>query len=146
VGLLQVNIVIDILLVYASTCLPTPVIFCVARFIAAAEVWRCQLAVSERRRSYYLRQLTVLIASFAGSQGATIGVYLSGIFATGIRSRAQSIGSATHWIFNALIAGGFRHRYAFQVRAVRSFASMMPPQFAAAFSCCPKRAERRRNE
>ncbi|WP_242443392.1 MFS transporter [Sphingobium sp. LB126] len=49
----------------------------------------------------------VFILFFAVSQGAVIWVYLSEIFPTAVRARGQSIGSATHWLLNALIAFGF---------------------------------------
>lgn len=51
--------------------------------------------------------LLVFIAAFALSQGAVIWVYLSEIFPTAVRARGQSLGSATHWIMNALISMGF---------------------------------------
>jgi sugar porter (SP) family MFS transporter len=47
------------------------------------------------------------IASFAFSQGAVIWVYLAEVFPTAVRARGQSIGIATHWIMNALIAWSF---------------------------------------
>jgi sugar porter (SP) family MFS transporter len=58
-------------------------------------------------RALLLPLLVVFIASFAGSQGAVIWVYLSEIFPTAVRARGQSIGSATHWIMNAAIAALF---------------------------------------
>ncbi len=51
--------------------------------------------------------LILFIASFAISQGAVIWVYLSEIFPTAVRARGQSLGSATHWIMNALISAVF---------------------------------------
>jgi hypothetical protein len=51
--------------------------------------------------------LVVFIAAFAISQGAVIWVYLSEIFPTPVRARGQSLGSATHWIMNALISALF---------------------------------------
>lgn len=47
------------------------------------------------------------IAAFAFSQGAVIWVYLSEIFPTAVRARGQSLGSATHWVMNALISWAF---------------------------------------
>jgi len=44
------------------------------------------------------------IALFAFSQGAVIWVYLSEVFPTAVRAKGQSLGSATHWIMNALIS------------------------------------------
>jgi sugar porter (SP) family MFS transporter len=54
-----------------------------------------------------LWMLVLFIASFAISQGAVIWVYLSEVFPTAIRARGQSVGSATHWVMNALISMAF---------------------------------------
>ncbi|MDT8758300.1 sugar porter family MFS transporter [Sphingomonas psychrotolerans] len=54
-----------------------------------------------------LPALIGFILFFAISQGAVIWVYLSEIFPTAVRARGQSLGSATHWAINALIAFGF---------------------------------------
>ncbi len=54
-----------------------------------------------------LWMLLLFIVSFAFSQGAVIWVYLSEIFPTPVRSRGQSLGSATHWIMNAIISAVF---------------------------------------
>jgi len=62
---------------------------------------------SSTGRGWLLPLLILFIASFAVSQGAVIWVYLSEIFPTDVRARGQAIGSATHWILNALIAGAF---------------------------------------
>ena len=51
--------------------------------------------------------LVAFIASFAVSQGAVIWVYLSELFPTAVRARGQSLGSATHWVMNAMIAAVF---------------------------------------
>lgn len=58
-------------------------------------------------RGMLLPLLVAFIASFALSQGAVIWVYLSEIFPTAVRARGQSLGSATHWIMNALISAMF---------------------------------------
>lgn len=58
-------------------------------------------------RALLLPLLVAFIASFAISQGAVIWVYLSEIFPTAVRARGQSLGSATHWIMNALISALF---------------------------------------
>ena len=47
------------------------------------------------------------IAFFAFSQGAVIWVYLSEVFPNLVRAKGQSLGSFTHWIMNAMIAGIF---------------------------------------
>lgn len=49
----------------------------------------------------------VFIASHAISQGAVIWVFISEIFPNNVRSYGNSLGSATHWVFAALIAGNF---------------------------------------
>ncbi|MCM8730597.1 sugar porter family MFS transporter [Hephaestia sp. GCM10023244] len=54
-----------------------------------------------------LPALVGFILFFAISQGAVIWVYLSEIFPTAVRARGQSLGSATHWGMNALLAFGF---------------------------------------
>jgi sugar porter (SP) family MFS transporter len=51
--------------------------------------------------------LVLFMGAFALSQGAVIWVYLSEIFPTSVRARGQSVGSATHWIMNALISQAF---------------------------------------
>ncbi len=47
------------------------------------------------------------VGFFAFSQGAVIWVYLSEIFPGRVRAQGQSLGSATHWVMNALLAAGF---------------------------------------
>jgi sugar porter (SP) family MFS transporter len=61
----------------------------------------------QRGQGLLLPLLVAFIASFAVSQGAVIWVYLSELFPTAVRARGQSLGSATHWVMNALIAGIF---------------------------------------
>ena len=51
--------------------------------------------------------LVGFIGSFGFSQGAVIWVYLSEIFPNLVRAKGQSLGSLTHWLMNALIAGVF---------------------------------------
>jgi sugar porter (SP) family MFS transporter len=58
-------------------------------------------------RALLLPLLVMFIISFAISQGAVIWVFLSEIFPTTVRARGQSVGSATHWIANALISAVF---------------------------------------
>lgn len=58
-------------------------------------------------QQYLLWMLLLFIVSFAFSQGAVIWVYLSEIFPTPVRATGQSLGSATHWVMNALIAAAF---------------------------------------
>ena len=56
---------------------------------------------------WLLYVLVGFIAAFAFSQGAVIWVYISEIFPTPVRARGQALGSSTHWLANALIAGAF---------------------------------------
>ena len=51
--------------------------------------------------------LFVFIASHAIGQGAVIWVFISEIFPNTVRAYGQSLGSATHWIFAAVIASIF---------------------------------------
>ncbi len=74
--------------------------------------------------------LVAFIGFFAFSQGAVIWVYLSEVFPNRVRAKGQSLGSATHWIMNAMIS------YSFPVIAASSgaapfavFSVMMVAQF-----------------
>lgn len=90
-------------------------------------------------RSWLLSLLILFIASFAISQGAVIWVYLSEIFPTEVRARGQAIGSAAHWLLNALIAGIFPIIAAHSRAAPFAFfASMMLLQFLAALFLMPE--------
>ena len=51
--------------------------------------------------------LFVFIASHAIGQGAVIWVFISEIFPNDVRSYGNALGSSTHWVFAALIAGTF---------------------------------------
>ena len=51
--------------------------------------------------------LFVFIASHAIGQGAVIWVFISEIFPNNVRSWGNSLGSSTHWVFAAIIAGTF---------------------------------------
>ncbi|HEX3913364.1 MAG TPA: sugar porter family MFS transporter [Steroidobacteraceae bacterium] len=91
------------------------------------------------QRSWLLPLLVLFIASFAISQGAVIWVYLSEIFPTGVRARGQGLGSATHWILNALISGTFPIIAALSKAAPFAFfACMMALQFIAALLFMPE--------
>ena len=58
-------------------------------------------------RGVLLPALVGFIAFFAPSQGAVIWVYISEVFPSGVRARGAALGSATHWLLNALIALAF---------------------------------------
>lgn len=51
--------------------------------------------------------LFVFIAAHAIGQGAVIWVFISEIFPNEVRSFGNSLGSSTHWVFAAIIAGNF---------------------------------------
>jgi sugar porter (SP) family MFS transporter len=90
-------------------------------------------------RGWLLPLLVLFIASFAISQGAVIWVYLSEIFPTSVRARGQAVGSATHWILNALISGTFPIVAAHSKSAPFAFfAIMMGLQFIAALLFMPE--------
>jgi sugar porter (SP) family MFS transporter len=97
------------------------------------------IMASDVARAWLLPLLVLFIASFAISQGAVIWVYLSEIFPTGVRARGQAVGSATHWILNALIAAAFPVIAAHSKAAPFAFfSSMMVLQFVAAFFLMPE--------
>jgi sugar porter (SP) family MFS transporter len=79
------------------------------------------------------------IASFALSQGAVIWVYLSEVFPTSVRSRGQSLGSATHWVMNALVSGFFPAVAAYSTALPFAFfAAMMALQFVVVLVAFPE--------
>ncbi len=71
---------------------------------AVAQACAALIMGTGQGREYLLFVLVGFIGFFAFSQGAVIWVYLSEIFPTAVRARGQALGSATHWIMNALIA------------------------------------------
>lgn len=80
--------------------------------IGAAGTMCCLFTVGVifQTRSYLASLVWVLIgfiAFFAVSQGAVIWVYISEVFPTSVRSKGQSLGSLSHWLMNAVIAGLF---------------------------------------
>ena len=83
--------------------------------------------------------LVGFIAFFAFSQGAVIWVYLSEVFPNRVRAKGQSLGSATHWVMNAVISG------VFPILAASSgsapfvfFSAMMVVQFFVVLSLYPE--------
>jgi sugar porter (SP) family MFS transporter len=74
--------------------------------------------------------LVMFITFFAISQGSVIWVYIAEVFPSRVRSKGQSIGSSSHWIMNALIAGVFPYVAArSQAAPFAFFACMMLLQF-----------------
>jgi sugar porter (SP) family MFS transporter len=74
--------------------------------------------------------LVFFIVFFAISQGSVIWVYIAEVFPSRVRSKGQSVGSSSHWIMNALIAGTFPYIAAkSQAAPFFFFAGMMLVQF-----------------
>src|SRR5882757_1156723 len=83
--------------------------------------------------------LMAFIASFAMSQGAVLWVYISEVFPNRVRSKGQSLGSSSHWVWNVLIS------LLFPILAKSSgaypfmfFAAMMVVDFILVFSYYPE--------
>ena len=90
-------------------------------------------------RALLLPLLVIFIASFAASQGAVIWVYLSEIFPTAVRARGQSVGSASHWIMNAVIASLFPTVAAYsKALPFGFFSTMMVLQFLFVWRYLPE--------
>jgi sugar porter (SP) family MFS transporter len=90
-------------------------------------------------RELLLPLLIGFIASFAVSQGAVIWVYLSEVFPTAIRARGQSLGSATHWIMNAVVSAVFPAVAAYSTALPFAFfALMMALQFVVVWLVFPE--------
>ena len=74
--------------------------------------------------------LLMFIVFFAISQGSVIWVYIAEVFPSRVRSKGQSLGSSSHWMMNALIAGAFPWIAArSQAAPFAFFAAMMLVQF-----------------
>jgi SP family arabinose:H+ symporter-like MFS transporter len=74
--------------------------------------------------------LMMFIVFFAVSQGSVIWVYIAEVFPSRVRSKGQSLGSSSHWVMNALIAGAFPYIAAKSHAApFVFFAAMMLVQF-----------------
>jgi SP family arabinose:H+ symporter-like MFS transporter len=94
---------------------------------------------TQTHQSLLLVMLILFMIFFAISQGAVIWVYIAEVFPSRVRSKGQSIGSSSHWIMNALIAG------VFPAVATRSqsapfafFAAMMLLQFFVVLVAYPE--------
>jgi len=90
-------------------------------------------------RELLLPLLVGFIAAFALSQGAVIWVYLSEVFPTAVRARGQSLGSATHWVMNALVSALFPAIAAYSTAVPFAFfALMMALQFVVVWVAFPE--------
>ena len=85
----------------------------------------------------------LFIVFFAISQGSVIWVYIAEVFPSRVRSKGQSVGSSSHWIMNAIIAGTFpfiaakSHALPFIF-----FAAMMAVQFFVVLFIYPETKQR----
>ena len=85
----------------------------------------------------------LFIVFFAISQGSVIWVYIAEVFPSRVRSKGQSVGSSSHWIMNAIIAGIFpfiaakSHALPFVF-----FAAMMAVQFFVVLFIYPETKQR----
>jgi sugar porter (SP) family MFS transporter len=83
--------------------------------------------------------LVVFIIFFAISQGAVIWVYIAEVFPSRVRSKGQSLGSSSHWIMNAVIAGAFPYVAAkSQAAPFAFFSAMMLVQFLVVLFVYPE--------
>ncbi len=85
----------------------------------------------------------VFIVFFSISQGSVIWVYISEVFPSRVRSKGQSVGSSSHWIMNALLAGVFPY-IASRSHALPFvfFAVMMALQFLVVLLVYPETKQR----
>ena len=83
--------------------------------------------------------LVMFIGFFAISQGSVIWVYIAEVFPSRVRSKGQSVGSSSHWIANAIIAGVFPFIAArSQAAPFAFFAAMMLLQFVVVLAFYPE--------
>ena len=91
-------------------------------------VMRMELRRSVSWRSFWVIAMafapTVIIAAHAIGQGTVIWVLISEIFPNKYRAMGQSLGSATHWIFAALLTTFFP-----------AMVSAFPPGYVFLFFC-----------
>jgi MFS transporter, SP family, arabinose:H+ symporter len=85
----------------------------------------------------------LFIVFFAISQGSVIWVYIAEVFPSRVRSKGQSVGSSSHWIMNALVAGVFPY-IASRSHALPFvfFAAMMAVQFFVVLFVYPETKQR----
>jgi Na+/proline symporter len=85
----------------------------------------------------------LFIIFFAISQGSVIWVYIAEVFPSRVRSKGQSVGSSSHWIMNAIVAGVFPY-IASKSHALPFvfFAAMMAVQFFVVLFIYPETKQR----
>ena len=94
---------------------------------------------SHAYQNFLVWLLVMFIFFFAISQGSVIWVYLAEIFPSRVRSKGQSVGSSSHWIMNALVAGVFPFIAArSQATPFVFFAAMMLLQFVVVLIYYPE--------
>jgi SP family arabinose:H+ symporter-like MFS transporter len=98
---------------------------------------------SNTHQSLLVWLFMLFIIFFAISQGSVIWVYIAEVFPSRVRSKGQSVGSSSHWIMNAIIAGTFptiaakSHALPFVF-----FAAMMAVQFLVVLFIYPETKQR----
>jgi sugar porter (SP) family MFS transporter len=94
---------------------------------------------TQSHQSLLVWLLVMFIVFFAISQGSVIWVYIAEVFPSRVRSKGQSVGSSSHWIMNALIAGAFPYIAArSQAAPFAFFAAMMLVQFFVVMFAYPE--------
>jgi MFS transporter, SP family, arabinose:H+ symporter len=98
---------------------------------------------SNAHQSMLVWLFMLFIIFFAISQGSVIWVYIAEVFPSRVRSKGQSVGSSSHWIMNALIAGAFPY-IAAKSHALPFvfFAAMMAVQFVVVLFIYPETKQR----
>ena len=98
---------------------------------------------SNTHQSLLVWLFMLFIIFFAISQGSVIWVYIAEVFPSRVRSKGQSVGSSSHWIMNALIAGAFPY-IAAKSHALPFvfFAAMMAVQFVVVLFIYPETKQR----
>ena len=74
----------------------------VGLFVCLSTIGYC--FYTHRHLNLLVYLVMAFIACFAISQGAVLWVYISEVFPTKLRARGQSLGSSSHWIWNAIIS------------------------------------------
>jgi SP family arabinose:H+ symporter-like MFS transporter len=98
---------------------------------------------SNAHQSMLVWLFMLFIIFFAISQGSVIWVYIAEVFPSRVRSKGQSVGSSSHWIMNAIIAGVFPY-IAAKSHALPFvfFAAMMAVQFLIVLFIYPETKQR----
>jgi SP family arabinose:H+ symporter-like MFS transporter len=94
---------------------------------------------SDSHKGLLMGFFMLFIVFFAISQGSVIWVYIAEVFPSRVRSKGQSVGSSSHWIMNAIIAGIFPY-IAAKSHALPFvfFAAMMALQFVVVLVVYPE--------